>query len=144
MDQVIERYSYYLGGKRDFVVFQHGTCVVLPNGQSDQAAAAAGQAVLAQIFGFHPDMNPTLMDDGNLLVRYNHPAFNVVLKDFAQSRWTDIEANTDDALTPDEVLMTPLGPNKFDAFGKMALLGRCYFFMDAQDPQISALVRRTP
>ncbi len=87
-------------------------------------------------------MNPTQMDDGNVLVRYNHPAANVVLRDFATAHWAEIDANHLRALTPDEVLITPLGPNKFDDFGKMALFGRCFMFMDAQSPAVVRLVRR--
>jgi len=81
------------------------------------------------------------MDDGNILVRYNHPAVNVVLSAIAKAHWQEIESRHLDGLTPREVLMTPLGPNKFDDFGKQALLGRAYMFMDAQSPEIARLVR---
>lgn len=43
---------------------------------------------------------------------------------------------------PDEVLITPLGPNVFDDFGKMALFGRCFMFMDAQDPKVVRIERK--
>jgi hypothetical protein len=46
-----------------------------------------------------------------------------------------------DALAAHEVLITPLGQNKFDAFGKSALFGRCYMFMDAQDPMVASIER---
>jgi hypothetical protein len=46
-----------------------------------------------------------------------------------------------EGLTKSEVLITPLGPNKFDDFGKQALLGRAYMFMDAQHPKIKAIHR---
>jgi hypothetical protein len=83
------------------------------------------------------------MDDGNILISYNHPAFNVVLEELAQQHWAEIEMNYISALCTSEVLMTPLGPNKFDAFGKKALWGRCYFFMDAQSPEVLEIVRKS-
>ena len=51
------------------------------------------------------------------------------------------EARHLDGLASDEVLMTPQGPNVFDALGKMALLGRCYLFMDAGDPVVDRVAR---
>ncbi len=37
--------------------------------------------------------------------------------------------------------LQPLGPNKFDEFGKKALFGRCFMFMDAQEPKVVRVVR---
>jgi len=139
---VIDRISYYTNGKKDFAVFRNGTCVILDDRLSDTDAKAASLKVLADIFGFHPDMNPAPMDDGNILVRYNHPAVNVVLSQVAKAHWDEIERRHLEGLTPDEVLITPLGQNKFDDFGKQALLGRAYMFMDVQSPEIIRLVRR--
>jgi hypothetical protein len=138
---IVDRMSYYTDGKRDFVVFRNGTCVLLDDGLSKQAAELAAKKVLADIFGFHPDMNPANMDDGNILVRYNHPAFNVVLREVARAHWAEIEQRHLDGLTPHEVLITPLGPNLFDDLGKQSLLGRAYMFMDAQSPEIVRIVR---
>jgi hypothetical protein len=99
--------------------------------------------VLHDIFHFHPDMNPKPMDDGNILVTYNHPAVNVVLHQIAHAHWPEIEKRYLDGLTPSEVLITPLGPNKFDDLGKQALLGRAYMFVDAQTPEIVRIWRQT-
>ncbi|WP_332805898.1 hypothetical protein [Sphingomonas sp. RT2P30] len=134
--RIVERVAYYTNGKSDFAVFRNGTCVILETGLPDVDAKVHALKVLADIFGYHPDMNPASMDDGNILVRYNHPAVNVVLKDVAQAHWAEIERRHLDGLTPDEVLITPLGQNKFDDFGKQALLGRAYMFMDAEAPEI--------
>jgi hypothetical protein len=141
IDAVIDRISYYTNGKKDFTVFRNGTCVILDDGLPDADAKSTSLKVLAEIFGFHPDMNPASMDDGNILVRYNHPAVNVVLSDVGKAHWEEIEKRHLDGLTPDEVLITPLGQNKFDDFGKKALLGRAYMFMDAQSPEIIRLIR---
>ncbi|WP_035614808.1 hypothetical protein [Haloferula sp. BvORR071] len=141
-DQIIDRFRYYTDHKNDFVVFRHGTCVLVPEGLSDTAAKEEAKAILSKIFNYHPDMNPVPMDDGNMLVRYNHPAFNVVLEDLAQEHIASIRANHLKALARDEVLITSLGQNQFDEFGMKALWGRCYFFMDAKDPVVSKIVRR--
>jgi hypothetical protein len=138
---IVARLHYYADNSRDFVTFGNGTCVFLAPDTPDQAACAFALQTLAAIFNVHPDMNPARMDDGNLMVRYNHPAVNVVLSAVARAHWAEIEARHLDGLTRDEVLITPLGPNRFDDAGKMALLGRAYFFMDAQDPQIAGIER---
>jgi hypothetical protein len=141
IDQVIDRVSYYTDRRRDFVVFAHGTCVIVSSGLSEEDATAEAHDVLAKILKFHPDMNPRPMDDGNIMVQYNHPAINVVIDAVAMSRWAEIEANHQGALAGEEVLLTPLGPNKFDTFGMKALFGRCFMFMDAQDPRVIQVVR---
>lgn len=141
LNRIIDRMNYYANGTRDFAVLRHGTCVVLESGLNDAAARTAALQVIDRIFNAHPDMNPTPMDDGNVLVSYNHPAANVVLSDIAKAHWAEVEANHLDGLATSEVLITPLGPNKFDNFGKQALLGRSYFFMDAQAPEV-ALIHR--
>jgi hypothetical protein len=141
LDQIIERLRFYTNGKQDMAFFTHGTVVLLPDGLSDVEAEAAAKDVLSKIFNQHPDMNPTTMQDGNILVRYNHPAVNLVLDSVAIQHWAEIERNHLYALATDEVLITPQGHNVFDDFGKKALFGRCFMFMDAQVPRIEQLFR---
>ncbi len=88
-------------------------------------------------------MNPANMKDGNVLVRYNHPAYNVVLADIVQAHWAEIDENHQKALATSEYLKTPLGLNVFDDLGKKALFGRCFMFMDAQNPKVVKIVRKT-
>ena len=142
LEDIVNREAYYTDRKRDFAVFRHGTCVILPENDlaEDQAATVAKDA-LDKIYRYHPDMNPRAMDDGNIAVQYNHPAINVVLAGFAAIHWEEIERNHQDALATSEVLITPLGPNRFDDFGKKALFGRCYMFMDAQEPEVVRVAR---
>lgn len=143
MERIVDRVLYYTDKTKDFVVFEHGTCVLIPDGLSDQQAEATAKSVLHEIFHYHPDMNPQSMDDGNILVAYNHPAINIVLADVTTEHWSDIDKNHQRALATDEVLMTPLGPNTFDDFGKKALFGRCFMFMDAQNPKVTTIVRKS-
>jgi len=142
-DKIIDRFSYYTDGKKDFVVFTHGTCVIVTNGLSDDDAKKEATATLSKTFNYHPDMKPVKMDDGNILVQDNHPAYNVVLEEVTKKHMKIIEANHQKALARAEVLITPLGNNKFDEFGMKALFGRCYFFMDAKQPVVTKVVRKT-
>lgn len=142
VEEIVDRVAYYTNRKRDFAVFRHGTCVILPQNQlSEEQAATVAKDLLDNIYKYHPDMNPQTMEDGNIAIQYNHPAINVVLKSFATNHWGEIERHHLDALAADEVLITPLGPNKFDDFGKSALFGRCFMFMDAQEPEVVRIVR---
>jgi len=142
LDQIIDRLSFYTNGQRDIAALTHGTCVLLPDGLSDAAAEKFACDVLSKIFNYHPDMNPMPMKDGNVLVQYNHPAVNLVLGSVAAEHWAEIDNNHQRALATDEVLITPLGSNVFDDFGKKALFGRCFMFMDAQDPRVTRIARR--
>jgi len=142
LDRIADRIRYYTNGKRDFALFEHGTCVLLDDGMSTEQAKRFAEEVLHRIFHAHPDMNPLNMDDGNILVRYNHPAMNVVLKDIVEQHWAEIEQRHQQALATDEVLITQLGPNRFDDFGKKVLFGRCFMFMDAQAPTVVRIERK--
>ena len=142
LDQIIDRIRFYTNGQRDIAALTHGTCVLLPDGLSDTEAETFSFEVLSKIFNYHPDMNPIPMKDGNVLVQYNHPAVNLVLSSVATEHWSEIDRNHQQALATHEVLMTPLGSNVFDEFGKKALFGRCFMFMDAQEPRVVRVARR--
>ena len=142
LDQIIDRLSFYTNGQRDIAAFTHGTCVLLPDRLSDADAENFAHEVLSKIFNYHPDMNPMPMKDGNVLVQYNHPAVNLVLASVAAEHWVEIDSNHQRALATDEVVMTPLGSNVFDEFGKKALFGRCFMFMDAQELRVIRIARR--
>ncbi|MCJ7625189.1 MAG: hypothetical protein MUO76_16960 [Anaerolineaceae bacterium] len=142
-EDIIKTFTYYANGKKDFVIFINGTITIVDDGLDDESAIKNAKKILCEVYNYHPDMNPRKMDDGNILISYNHPAYNIVLESFAQEHWKDIEANHIKALCTDEVILTPLGPNKFDDFGKKALWGRCYFFMDAQNPEVLKIVRKS-
>lgn len=141
IDAILERLVFYTNGQRDIVIFKNGTGVILPEGLSDHDASKYASEVLSQIFKYHPDMKPLNMNDGNVLVQYNHPACNIVISDFVKPHMSEIEARHLDGLATDEVIITPLGSNKFDEFGMKALYGRAFMFMDAQDPVIVKLYR---
>jgi hypothetical protein len=142
LEKVIDRFRYYTDDKKDFVVLKHGTCVVVSDGLTDQQAGKEALETVSKIFNYHPDMNPKSMDDGNILIFYNHPAYTVVLDEITKQHIDTIRTNHLKALARAEVLMTPAGPNKFDDFGMKALFGRCYFFMDAKKPEVFSVARK--
>jgi hypothetical protein len=142
IEEQLERMAFYTNQEKDLVVFQFGTIVLLEDGLNDEDASKYARETLYKIYNYHPDMNPVNMKDGNILVQYNHPAFNVVLREFAEKHMSEIEANHLKALATDEVLITPSGANVFDQFGMLALYGRTFMFMDAQDPKIVKIHRK--
>lgn len=143
LDRIVERIRHYTNQMNDLAVFENGTCVVLPNDLPDEEARNFALDALHRIFHAHPDFNPMAMKDGNVLVRYNHPAVNLVFSDIVQQHWAEIDKRHQDALATHEVLLTPLGPNTFDDAGKKALFGRCFMFMDAQRPRVVRIERKS-
>ena len=142
LTKVSERIRHYTNGTRDFAVFSHGTVVILLDGLHDNEAETFAKEALRKVFHAHPDMHPLTMKDGNILVKYNHDTTNVVLDEIANENWAEIEKHHQQALATDEVIITPLGHNVFDDFGKKALFGRCFMFMDAQDPKVVKIERK--
>ena len=141
VDQVLERMVYYFDDGKDIVIFENGTAVVLSDSLNDAEAEEFALKTLSDIYNYHPDMNPINMDDGNILVQYNHPAFNVVINSFANNHMVTIKKRHLDALATSEVLITSLGNNVFDEFGMKVLYGRTFMFMDAQNPKIVKIYR---
>ena len=141
-DEVLERMIYYFDDSTDIVIFKHGTAVVLPDGLNDDDAREFALKTLSEIYNYHVDLNPRYMDDGNILISYNHPAYNVVIDGFANAHIETIRARRLEALATYEVLIGPMGANKFDEFAMKALYGRTFMFMDAQDPVITKIYRQ--
>jgi hypothetical protein len=142
VDDQLERMIHYTNQEKDLAQFKNGTIVILEDGLDDLKAKLYAEEVLSKIFNYHPDMNPVNMKDGNILVQYNHPAYNVVITKFTQKHIDLIKSKHLEALATDEVLITGSGQNKFDEFGMQALYGRAFMFMDAQDPEIIKLYRK--
>lgn len=141
LDRIAERIRAYTNGTRDFAVFANGTIAILPEGLAEDYARTHAMKALHDVFYAHPDMNPLSMKDGNILVQYNYDVASLVLADVVEQHWAEIDENHQRAVATYEVLITPLGQNVFDDFGKKALFGRCFMFMDAQAPNVIKVVR---
>ena len=142
LSRLVERIRFYTNGLKDFAIFENGTFAILADGLSDTEARLAAKDALRKVFHAHPDMNPLTMKDGNVLVRYNHDVGNLVLDDIVRANWSEIERMHQQAVATAEMLITPLGQNVFDDFGKKALFGRCYMFMDAQSGKVAKIERK--
>jgi hypothetical protein len=141
LERIAERICFYTNRARDFAIFSNGTVSILPSGLNDVEAEQHALKALHSVFHAHPDFNPRNMKDGNILVQYSHDVASVVLADVVEQNWDEIERQHQRALATYEVLITPLGQNTFDDFGKKALFGRCYMFMDAQAPKVVRIER---
>ncbi|WP_196161768.1 hypothetical protein [Reinekea sp. G2M2-21] len=140
-EALLEMMVFYTNNQKDLVQFRHGTIVIVPDGLNPEEAHEFALKVISDIYHFHPDMNPTPMKDGNLVVQYNHPAFNIVIDEFIEGHMGKIQKHHLKGLATDEVLITPSGNNVFDEVGMKALYGRAFMFMDAQNPEIINLHR---
>jgi hypothetical protein len=109
LEKIIDRFRYYTDNKKQFVVFKHGTCVLVSDGLTDEQARKEALETVSKVFNYHPDMNPKSMDDGNILIFYNHPAYTVVLEEITKVHMETIRTNHLRALARDEVIMTRLG-----------------------------------
>ncbi len=84
LEKIVDRFRYYTDNKKDFVLLKHGTCVLVTGGATDEQAKKEALETVAKIFNYHPDMSPKTMDDGNILIFYNHPAYTVVLDEITK------------------------------------------------------------
>jgi hypothetical protein len=141
LERIQERFCFYTDGARDFAIFNYGTVAILPSGLSDDAAEKHAELALHNVFHAHPDMNPMNMKDGNIVIQYSHDVANLVLSDVAEQNWPEIDKQHQRAIATSEVLISALGHNVFDDFGKKALFGRCFMFMDAQSPRVARIER---
>ena len=94
----LERMIFYANQEKDLAQFLNGTIVILEDGLNNEKAQQYANEVLSKIFNYHPDMNPVTMKDGNILVQYNHPAYNVVLTKFTKLHIDTIKSKHLEAL----------------------------------------------
>jgi hypothetical protein len=135
IERTVASFAHYTDRSRTFVVFEHGTCVVVPESSTDPEGEA--KRLLDAVYNFHPDFNPRQMDDGNFTVSYSQPAFSVVFADEVKANRQYIDLNHLDGVVREEVLLDASGrQNQFDDRGKIGLFGRARMFMDAQSPRI--------
>ncbi len=141
IERTATTFAHYTNGTKMFAVFEHGTCVVVPETSGDPVGAA--RQLLDRVYNFHPDFNPRQMDDGNFSVSYSQPAYSVVFADEFAANREYINANHLDGVVRDEVLLNADGrPNTFDERGKIGLFGRARMFMDAQAPKVVRVWRQ--
>jgi hypothetical protein len=139
IQRIAETFAYYFDQKKSFVLFRHGTCVVVPADVANVEPQAI--EILTEVINNHVDMNPRKMDDGHWTVSYSRPVYSLVFADEVDADWQYIDRNHLNGLCEDEVLIGALGSNVFDHAGKIGLFGRARLFMDALNPEPVYLYR---
>ena len=134
-EMVEKTFDYYFeGNDLVYVIFQNGTCVPIPKNLDNPIEVA--KQVLADLFNSHPDFNTLKMDDGNWLVSMSGKAFVICFKDEIEKEWEYIEnnhLNHLNGLATDEVVLNAKNkPYLLDKRGKIGLLGRARWFLDAE------------
>mmetsp|Transcript_17248 Transcript_17248/g.25974 ORF Transcript_17248/g.25974 Transcript_17248/m.25974 type:complete len:114 (+) Transcript_17248:232-573(+) len=79
-------------------------------------------------------MNPLTMKDENIMVEYNHPAYNVVLTELTKDHMATINAKYLDGYSIDSHAINL-------ATYEAANCGRRFMLMDGQDPEVICLYR---
>lgn len=135
VENILSAAKHYTGSKLQLAVFKYGTVVLIVNRVENTEIEA--KSVLHKIYYAHPDFKPVTMDDGNYLIEYVQPAFNIVFKDELEKYWFYIDAHHLEGVCNDEILIDGDGrKNVFTDLGKICLYGRAKMFMDAQNPQV--------
>jgi hypothetical protein len=132
IDRIVKTFAYYTNNKAAFVVFEHGTSIIVNADATDMESEAI--EILDKIYNSHPDFDPREMDDENIMVMYSQPdAVSIVFADEYERHSEYIDQNHQAGVLRDEVLFRGDGePNVFDQFGKAGLFARARMFLDAQ------------
>lgn len=137
-EAITDAFASYSGGKYPFVVFVHGTCVVVENEDREKGIKEQAKDILADLVTRQPDFAPMDMPDDNVLVEYKGPVFSVVFDAEMEDCRDTIEAHHQRGLIDGEELVNEDGEtNVFDELGMMGLLGRARLFMDADEMRVS-------
>jgi hypothetical protein len=118
LERTASRFAYYNQDRKAFVVFLHGTCVIVDSSAED--AEGKAKRTLDEVYKSHRDFRSLKMDDGHWLIEYLRPVYNIIFEDEARTHWGYIEQNYRRGIYPDEVLAEPDGaPVIFDETWKV-------------------------
>ena len=135
LEKIIITFALYTSKSSPFVVFQHGTCVLLDRGTTNIEQQA--KLALDKVYNYHPDFQPCKMVDKNWMIKFSQPVYSIVFQEEVERDWDEIENNYKKGICPSEVLLGPdLHPIVFTESWKVGLLGRARMFMDAKNPTI--------
>lgn len=141
-EAIADAFVSYSGGKYPFVVFVHGTCVVIEKEDTQKGIKEQAKEFLADLVTRQPDFAPMDMPDDNVLVEYKGPVFSVVFDSEMEDYRAAIETHHQRGLIEGEELVNEDGEtNVFDELGMMGLLGRARLFMDADEMRVSRVWR---
>ena len=128
-----------LKNDRSFVLFQHGTCVVVEG--DDDAATIKEQAVRLLHETASPDARfiCTPVENNNMIVSYTEPVFHLRFSEDIDKHRHEIETDFRRFLTEKEI--ADISPNWNPPFhAKVGLRSRARLLKDASNPVVSHIV----
>ena len=124
---------------RAFVLFQHGTCVVVENQKDTETIRLTALDILAKTAVPDARFVCTPVEDNNLIVSYSKPVFHLRFQDEMDHHRREIEEDFRRFLTADETAdITPAWEPPFHA--KVGLRSRARLLKDAANPQIARII----
>lgn len=127
---------------RAFVLFNHGTCIVIEDlNEIDQIRDKAFE-ILKETAIPNAKFVCSPVEDNNLIVSYTKPVFHLRFQEDIDKHRASISNDFVRFLTPEERASTPLGWNPpFHA--KIGLRSRARLIKDAHDPVIAQIIAPT-
>ena len=142
--RIAQSFAYYTDGQHNFVVFKHGTCLVVDDittGIEDEA-----RRTLQQTFNpLLPFTTEELVDD-NWYVGFRGHFVGIVFRDEVEANMDCIEENYMDGLLPSELIFENEvngQANVFDLKGKVGLLARARVIMDCLETEVIHVVKKS-
>ncbi len=124
---------------RSFVLFQHGTCVVVENESDTTVIKEKALTILKETAVPDARFICTPVEDNNLIVSYNEPVFHLRFQDEMDLHRKDIEQDFRRFLTEQEAAdITPAWEPPFHA--KVGLRSRARLFKDASSLTIARII----
>jgi hypothetical protein len=131
----------HVTSERSFVVFSHGTCVIVDE-PSDQPIEDATE-ILKDCAEPAAHFITRKIEHGDYLVTYRRPAFNCLFAEEIERMRPDLEANYLGYLTPEErASMRKDFVMSLDA--KLGLVARARLNQDASDRVVAKVIRALP
>lgn len=137
--RLVDFCSQNIKSSRAFVLFQHGTCVVVDN--HTDTASIKGQALKILAETAVPDARfvCTPIEDNNLIVSYTEPVFHLRFEDEMELHREEIEEDFRRFLTAKESAdITPAWDPPFHA--KVGLRSRARLLKDAAEPAVTRII----
>ena len=124
---------------RAFVLFTHGTCVVVDNEPDPEVIKQKALEILAKTAKPDARFVCTPVEDHNIIVSYSEPVFHLRFKDEIELHRKEIEQDFRRFLTEEESAdITPAWEPPFHA--KVGLRSRARLLKDAASPLIARII----
>lgn len=137
--RLIDFCSRNIKSNRAFVLFNHGTCVVIENENDPEIIKAQAIGILMEVATPDARFICTPVEDRNLIVSYTEPVFHLRFDEDMDLHRQEIETDFRRFLTEKELAdITPSWEPPFHA--KVGLRSRARLLKDASDPIVSRII----